>query len=36
MTIDCPIGVGVFVVVVACMGFWHRCVFFGVVVCVLV
>ena len=35
MAIDCPIGVGVFVVVVACMCFWHRCVFFGMDMCVL-
>ena len=36
MAIDCPIGVDVFVVVVVCMCFWHRCVFFGIAVCVCV
>ena len=27
---DCPIGLDYFVVVVACLCFWHRCVFFGI------
>ena len=35
MTIDCPIGVDVFVFVVVCVCFWNSCVF-GIGVCVLV
>ena len=30
MASNCPIGLDYFVVVVACMCFWHRCVFFGI------